>query len=275
MKILKWLAVSVLLIFGVLVVIGLVLPDQDEQREKTVAKVDSKKVPTRPADQCLDSLCISAGAAELLGVAWREKPTVSNSELSDSQRNLLDTEESALLELCQTKQAAHWGSKAESVCKVLVRGASNFIPYDYRPLQVKKVLTFFAENDRSVCEFGKEPLKIVGHIQTDSGLTKAEFRFDKAGQLRVFAINKPYADQTAETNDAITAKLLAKHSYLIEAPNSRVAERIWQGQAAWGGLVKMTQLLGAAPMIELTANQDDFSSTQQSPCQQAKSISVQ
>jgi hypothetical protein len=293
---LKWMAVAIVGILGVLLAIGLLMPDKPAADQQTpvssaspplnaatqpapIAVTTPKTSYSYPPDQCLDGVCIGMLAGELAGKAWRKKDVVGEGDVSGQQRELLETEQKAVADLCVTRQTA-WGKKAQEMCSLLSRSISNPRSYGYRTPQVSAVLEYFADQNIPVCEFyDKERAYVLGHLPTETGLTAVKFQFDANGMLRVFEISKAYEDQNAETNTAIADKLKQKHPYVTEPSLDAFEKPIprgdTKGKAPWGGTVRFLEKEGKAPIIWMTAKLADFEQSNLAVCKQAKPVSVQ
>jgi hypothetical protein len=294
-KILLWLIGGVVGVFALLLVIGLTATKEEKKSAADAAKVgvvasnsetaspvpSSKPPAPKPSyapDQCLDGVCIGATPGELAGLEWAKKEVISDSQLNESQRNLLDAHERAATDNCVSRNEAAWGSKAKAMCKVLALGASNSRAHEYRPIQVSKVLGYFADQSTPVCEYShdKTPISVFGSIETPSGLLNVHYRFDENGILRVQQIFKGFNDENAETNDTLMAKLQEKHPYVTNPKAFDGSGRKgFFGEAAWGGEVRIERKEGKAPFIWLTAKPQDFDSSQLAACKQVKAVSVQ
>jgi hypothetical protein len=285
MKIIKWFGISVLALLAVFIAIGIFAPDPKKESATTSASgnqpsasqskpVDVKPVVARPADQCLDNVCIGAAASELLNIAWAEKVGTSNSDLSESQIAMLDSEEKVITERCAASQINPGSGDAVKICKMLARGSDMPPLSTFRPLQTKKVLDFFADLNPTVCQIIKEPLTMRGNFDTGSGRTDVELRFDASGKLRVYDIFKTYKSGNSETNTAIGTKLIEKHPYLAEVANNRGSKKERIGDAPWGGMVTLTEWSDSAPTIKMTAKSSDFDSSQLAACNQVANVNV-
>ena len=289
----KWLAVAIAGVFGVLLAIGLLVPDKpvsDQQppvgNAQPASKVAQPLPPVAAApmvnyapDQCLDGICIGMTAGELVAKAWRKKDVVSEGDINSQQRELMELDQKGHADLCISRQTA-WGKKTQEMCNLLSRGTSNPRSYGYRGYQVPAVLEFFANQTFPVCEFyEKERAYVTGHVSTDTGNTSVQFQFDATGILRVFEINKPFSDQNAETNASIGSKLMEKHPYAVNptlnAFGSPAGPGDTTGDASWGGTVRIKQTANQAPMIWMTAKAADSDQTNLAVCKQAKPVSVQ
>jgi hypothetical protein len=293
---LKWLAVAIVGVLGALLAIGLLVPDKPAIGQQTqegsasppssaaaqpapIAVTAAKPSYSYPSDQCLDGVCIGMSAGELTGKTWRKKDVVGEGDVSSQQRELLETEQKAVADLCVTRQTA-WGKKAQEMCNLLSRSISNPRSYGYRTSQVSTVLEYFADQTIPVCEFyDKERAYALGHLPTDTGLTAVKFQFDANGVLRVFEINKAYEEQNAETSAAIADKLKQKHPYVTEPSLDAFEKPIPRGdttgKAPWGGTVRFLEKNGQAPIIWMTGKLADFEQSNLAVCKQAKPVSVQ
>jgi hypothetical protein len=293
---LKWMAVAIVGISGALLAIGLLMPGKpttgqqaQEGGSSPASSAAAQPVPiavtapkpsySYPPDQCLDGVCIGMSAGELAGKTWRKKDVVGEADVNSQQRELLETEQKAVADLCVTRQTA-WGKKAQEMCSLLSLSISNPRSYGYRTPQVSTVLEFFADQNMPVCEFyDKERAYVLGHLPTDTGLTAVKFQFDANGMLRVFEISKAYEDQNAETNTAIADKLKQKHPYVTEPSLDAFEKPIprgdTKGKAPWGGTVRFLEKEGKAPIIWMTAQLADFEQSNLAACKQAKPVSVQ
>lgn len=287
-KVLKWLAISVLGVVAVLAAIGWLMLDTPQPSQQANASttpptanpsvVQSAPAPVAPKtsyapDQCLDKVCIGMTAGELVGMAWSKKDEITDSDINSQQRELLEYDQKAHSEKCQSKQTA-WGRKSAEMCDLLSRGTSNPRSYKYRLYQVPKVLDFFENQSTPVCEYYEtERAYVLGYFKTETGNTMVTLKFDANGMLRVQEISKAYNDQNAETNAAIESKLLEKHPYVANTPELRRNQK--SGEAAWGGKVTIEKDSGRAPMIWMTAKPSDFDQSNLAACKQTKPISVQ
>jgi hypothetical protein len=293
-KVLLWLIGGVVGVSALLLVIGLTATKEEKSASpgakvsaavgnaETASPIASSKPPApKPSyapDQCLDGVCIGATPGELAGLEWAKKEVISDSQLNESERNLLDAHERAVTDNCVSRNEAAWGNKAKAMCKVLALGASNSRAYEYRPIQVSKVLGYFADQSTPVCEYShdKTPISVFGSIETPSGRLNVHFRFDANGILRVQQIFKGFNDENAETNAAIEAKLAEKHPYVTNPtfPDNRgLTDK--SGEAPWGGVVRVEKKAGKAPLITMTAKAEHFDSSQLAACKQVKAVSVQ
>lgn len=285
-KVMKWLAIAIVVGFAALLAIGFLLPDKPDS--KTPPKVSgvpagsavqpAAQIANAPQvnyvpDQCLDKVCIGMSAGELVGMSWRKLDEITDNDTSSQQRELLEYDQKAHAEKCLSHQTA-WGNKASEMCGLLSRSASNPRSYRYRLIQIPKALDYFANQNQPVCEFyEKERIRLIGYIKTESGDTIVTFQFDATGLLRVFEVSKAYEDQNAETNAAIQTKLLEKHPYAINSPELLRNQK--SGEASWGGKVTIEQASGRAPMIWMTAKPADFDQANLEVCKKAKPVSVQ
>lgn len=295
-KFLKWGAIALVSVFVLLAAIGHFFPDDanDEAnfsrnepdpaatvataKQATTPPVETAPVPVvnYPADSCIGGVCIGATPAELLNLTWMERPSVSNSELNSQQRDLLDQEEATLKENCKVRQKLTWGADADELCRVLARGSRVSVLGQYRPLQTAEVLKFFSRAVKPVCQFGKEPLVVVGRLETvESELTSVEFRFDATGSLKVYAIEKSFHGQNAETNAVILQKLKDKHPYLVVTTERYTVGEFWAGDAPWGGTVRLSTLQSGGPMIQMKGNEATFDGRAVTACQQVSPVNVQ
>lgn len=294
-KFLKWGAIALVSVFVLLAAIGHFFPEDandeanfsrnepDPSEAISAAKhptsVPAETAPTpvvnHPVDSCIGGVCIGATPVELLKLAWREYPTVSDRDLNNQQRELLDEEESVLKQNCMIRQKLTWGADAEDLCRVLARGTRVSVLGQYRPIQTVEVLKFFAGATKPVCQFGKEPMTVVGHLDADSERTKVELRFDATGNLRVYAIDKSFHDQNAETNALILQKLKDKHPYLVVTTERYTVGEFWAGDAPWGGTVRLSTLQSGGPTIRMKGNEAAFDGHAVAACQQANPVNVQ
>ena len=294
-KFLKWGAIALVSVFVLLVAIGHFFPDDandeanfsrnepDPSEAISAAKhptsVPAETAPTpvvnHPVDSCIGGVCIGSTPAKLLKLGWREHQAVSDRELNNQQRELLDQEESVLKQKCIIRQKLTWGEDAEDLCRVLARGTRVSVLGQYRPIQTVEVLKFFAGVAKPVCQFGKEPMTVVGHLDTDSERMKVELRFDATGSLKVYAIEKSFHGQNAETNAVILQKLKDKHPYLVVTTERYTVGEFWAGDAPWGGTVRLSTLQSGGPMIQMKGNDATFDGHAVTACQQVSPVNVQ
>ena len=290
MKVLKILGITVLVLVVGFMLIGVFTPDGNHPSREasaaaptpTQATADpSTTTPTqlaRPPDQCLEGICIGAAPGELLKLKlkWLEWDAVSDNQLNDIQKQLLDQEDAFLLEKCAPRQAATWGGKAEKVCKMLSHGDRSFKPAQFRPIQTLEVLRFFDGDAPSTCSAFKEPFEISGHVGTLEHSTQVKLRFDNSGKLRVYGIGKTFKSDGEAMSKTLIEKLNAKHPYLAPRANPIPGEDAeFEGSAPWGGLIQMRIFRDGRPSITMTGNEAEFNATQQPVCNVAKVISVQ
>lgn len=294
-KFLKWGAIALVSVFVLLAAIGHFFPDDandeanfsrnepDPSEAISAAKhptsVPAETAPTpvvnHPVDSCIGGVCIGATPAELLKLGWREYPTVSDRDLTNQQRDLLNLAEAALLKTCVVRQKLTWGNAAEEVCRVLARSSRASILGQYRPIQTVEVLKFFAGAAKPVCQLDKDPFNVTGHLDTDSERMKVELRFDATGSLKVYAIEKSFHGQNAETNAVILQKLKDKHPYLVVTTERYTVGEFWVGDAPWGGTVRLSTLQSGGPMIQMKGNDATFDGHAVTACQQVSPVNVQ
>lgn len=286
-KFLKWGAIALVSVFGLLLAIGLLLPDEKptpHREPEPVAAVKPANAPAEvipapgvnyPADSCITGVCIGASPAELLKLGWREYPTVSDRDLSNQQRELLDLAEADLMKTCVVRQKLTWGNAADEVCRVLARSSRSSILGQYRSLQTAEVLKFFAGPAKPVCQLGKDPFTVTGHLDTDSERMEVELRFDATGSLKVYSIKKSFHGQNAETNAVILQKLKDKHPYLVVTTDRYTVGEFWAGDAPWGGNVRLSTLQSGGPMIQMKGNEAAFDGHAVAVCQQVSPVNVQ
>lgn len=296
-KVMKWLAIAVVGVFGVLLVIGFLMPDkptasQQAQQGGTVSSNSAVQAasPAAPMlkanyapDQCLDSICVGMAAGELTSLPWAKKNSYPESEMTSAEQARMESFQNSYTENCESKQPA-WGSKSKDMCAILSRGASGIPGYGYQIHQVPKMLDYFASQTKPVCEFdSRKSIEVRGFIKTESGNTEVTFKFDANGMLRVFEIFKLYADREEEIHTGIVSKLTEKHPYAINPPldawgkpkSLGANERDITGEAPWGGTVRIEKKNGLPPKILMNAKLADFDQSNLAICKQAKPVSVQ
>ena len=293
-KILKWLAIAVGSTLGILLAIGMLMPDkpvskQEAQPSGTLPasatapppkSVESVQKASYAPDQCLDGVCIGMTAGEIAAIDWRKKEVLKESDMNNQQREFLELDQKADADLCASRQAA-WGGKAQDVCKLLARSAINRTNYGFRIHQVPVVLEFFSKQTLPVCEFYQkyDRIEVTRSLSTESGSTQVKFRFDALGLFKIFEISKGYTNQNAETNASIKSKLLEKHPYVVKPTlnpwGEPEANGGLTGVADWGGTVSIRQNNGNAPGISMTAKLAEFDQSNLAACKQAKPVSVQ
>lgn len=285
MKFIKWTGITVAVLLAAFIAIGVLAPEPVKETAATVKsssplstaqskQANLKPEVVRPADQCLDNVCIGAYASELLNVAWAEKVGTSNSDLSEGLIATFDNQEKFIIDRCAASQVNSSADDALKICKVIARGAYLPPSSTIRPLQTKKTLEFFAALNTAVCEIIKEPLTVRGNFDIGTGRTDVQLRFDANGKLRVYEISKGFKNGTSETNSAIGTKLIEKHPYLAEVADNRGREKMRIGEAIWGGTVTLTEWPDTAPTIKMTARSSDFDSSQLAACNKPADISV-
>ncbi len=288
MRFIKIGGLIVIALVALLVVIGIFAPDPKKQggetstdtkaaigQAATQVKAVSVKVPERPADQCLDGVCVGAEPSELVALKWIEKKNhAGNSGLNGAQLEMVEAEEKRVESECAKRQAVTWGSKSGDLCRVLLGGDTQFWPViaKIEPMQLSAVLRFFGAEAQPVCQYAKDPYRFYGDIETDSGKTRVELRFGTDGKLRVQKIEKKYASDNEATATAIVAKLNEKHPYLKPDGKDGVGQ-YFVGDAAWGGTVKL--IVNNTPTITMLGSKTDFDPTQVAACNAAKSVTVQ
>ncbi|MEO7173630.1 hypothetical protein [Flavobacterium sp.] len=292
MKIFKILGVTVLVLVVGFVLIGVFAPDADRGsgEESAAASVPASTeaatnassaqsnaaVPTRLPDQCLDGICIGALPGELLKLQWLKKEVVTDSQLNDMQKQLLDQDEEYGLEKCVPRQSTTWNGKAQSACKMLVRSDGSFKSAQYRAYQTVETLRFFDGNVPSTCAAFKEPFEITGYVGVLEHNTQVKLRFDSAGKLRVYRIFKGFDSDSDAMSKTLVEKLHEKHPYLAPLKGiGPTSDPEFEGIAPWGGLIHMRVLKDGHPSIDMTGNPADFQADQQAACNVAKPVSVQ
>ncbi|WP_394789624.1 hypothetical protein [Rhodoferax sp.] len=291
MKVFKILGITVLVLAAGFVLIGVFAPDGDKRAGDTSMPAPTPisapagiaspvalavLVPARSPDQCLDGICIGATPGELLKLQWMENEVVGDSQLNDTQKQLLDQDEQSVLERCVPRQTATWGSQAQSVCKMLARGDRNFKSAEYRPYQTVKVLQFFDGNVPSTCSAFKEPFEVTGYVGVREHNTQVKLRFDSAGKLRVYSIYKGFDSDGEATSKALVEKLNIKHPYLAALPKlNPSADTEFEGTASWGGPVRMRVFRDGHPSISMAGSKANFQADQQASCNVVKPVSVQ
>lgn len=273
---------------ALLVVVGMFVQDPKKQgggvttdtktatgQVSTQAKAGNLKVAERPADQCLDGVCIGAEPSELVALKWADKKNhAGNSGLNGAQLEMVEAEEKRVESECVKRQTITWGGKSGELCRVLLGGDTQFWPViaKIEPLQLSAVLRFFGSESQVVCQYAKDPYRFYGDIETDSGKTRVELRFGTDGKLRVQKIEKKYTPDNEATATAIITKLNEKHPYL-KADGKDGVGQYFAGDAAWGGTVKLT--VNTTPTITLLGAKSDFDPTHIAACNAAKSVNVQ
>ncbi len=288
MRLIKIGGLIAIVLVALLVVIGMFAPDPKKQggevstdtkaaigQTATQAKAVSVKVPERPADQCLDGVCIGAEPSELIALKWAEKKNnAGNSGLNGAQLEMVEAEEKRVESECVKRQAVTWGNKSGDLCRALLGGDTQFWPViaKIEPLQLSAVLRFFGTEAQPVCQYAKDPYRFYGDIDTDSGKTRVELRFGTDGKLRVQKIEKKYVPDNEATATAIVIKLNEKHPYLKSDGKDGVGQ-YFVGDATWGGTVKL--IVNNTPTITLLGAKTDFDATQIPACNTAKPVNVQ
>jgi len=176
---------------------------------------------TKPADQCIDGICIGDDLGQLSKIKW----------LNSGQKTELTANDMALIKQCAESNAPQWNNKSQKMCEIIAKSILNYPP--------EEIINWFKENPIPVCNLNALGVRnYTGAFDTVNalGTTTVKVGFSEAGRAEVFEITKRFsAVKNEEDKKILLDKLIEKHKPYLNKDDylNRYVK------TPWGGIVQV------------------------------------
>jgi hypothetical protein len=187
---------------------------------------------SKPADQCLDGICIYDDIGALAHIKWTGFADVRPAQAERSE-----------IERCADANKGQWKGQAYRLCEVMLTRGSKVKVADY--------VNFFAQNTGSVCQPYQNDFEI--EYATALGSTFAAIRINSMGRPVIAALRKNFTVSTSQEHAQLRQLLEKKHPYAVSGSSQR-------GKATWGGTVDLNFTPGNT-VVQMNAESRQFISS--------------
>jgi hypothetical protein len=187
---------------------------------------------SKPADQCLDGICIYDDIGALAHIKWTGFSDVQPAQAERSE-----------IERCADKNKAQWKGLSYRLCEVMLTRGSKVTVSDY--------VNFFAQNKGSICQPYQNDFAI--EYATPLGLTFATIRINLMGRPVIAGLSKNFAVSTPQEHAQLRQLLEKKHPYAVSGSPQ-------QGKAPWGGTVDLNFTPGNT-VVQMNGDSKQFISS--------------